>query len=103
MMTHNDETHKERQNDWVDSAMNSYRGRKTIPPPENLFEKIEEQIDAGNQTSMKLSWYVPIAAAIVLVVVNMTAVVQYSEISKNTVQQSAENYLITDYNLYDYE
>lgn len=99
----NDKSPKERQNDWIESTMNSYRGRQTMSPPDELFKRIEQVIDKDTRSSKKLNWYVPFAAAIVLLLVNTTAVVQYLEITNSSTELTTENYLINDYNLYDYE
>lgn len=92
---------------WLDETLGSLQGIKRATPPADLFARIEIRV---NQTESKIvpmsQWRPAVAAAIVLLVLNIFAMRLYTQrnISVATdegVEIAYETQLISDFKLYD--
>ncbi|MFT5336875.1 MAG: hypothetical protein ACI9YL_000877 [Luteibaculaceae bacterium] len=73
------------RNEWVEEVFQSMQGSQRIPVPGNLFAKIENQLEESGRTIIPLQiWGSVAAAALVLVAINISALMYYSNSAENT-------------------
>lgn len=94
---------KERDN-WVEEVFQSMQGSHRIPAPEDLFAKIENQLEGSGTKIIPFQLWASVAvAALVLVAINISAMKYYSNSAENT--NSVANSVqyespITNYEIY---
>ena len=92
---------------WIDEVMESMEGSERARPGEDLFSRIERQLDEGSTLDFrKGQWRMLAAAAILLLILNVFVVLQFSQDTRSRSQEvTAENgvshSLVSDYNLYE--
>jgi hypothetical protein len=88
---------------WIESVMNSHKGKMDLVPNESLFEKILAQTTKVKPISVRHLGLAGVAAS-VLVIINAVAI---QSINTQTISDASyfayedEIQLISDYNLYD--
>ncbi|MEM9821457.1 MAG: hypothetical protein AAF985_10310 [Bacteroidota bacterium] len=96
---------KNEKEQWMDEVFASLKGSKRAKPPADLLAKIEQQLDAPEAKIIPMARFrVAIAAAMVLLVVNVLSLYQYQQktASAQTEWNTGEaESLISDYKLYD--
>ncbi len=94
---------KEEKNIWIESVMNSHKGKTDLVPSASLFEKILSQTTKVKPISVRHLGLAGVAASI-LVIINAVAI---QSINTQTISDASyivyenEVQLISDYNLYD--
>ena len=90
---------------WIQDVFDSLEGSKRATPPSHLLSKIEQNLVAPEAKIIPMSNYrIAVAAAVVLLVMNVFVMYQYAQTSTNSFPESMTDNtesLITDYKLYD--
>ena len=93
------------EKDWIDDVLQSMGGNTPAAPDPDLLSRIEAEIDSEAKVVMFNRSWISYAAAILLLVCNVTLVSQFLN-NDNTAdyeysESSSESDLITDYKLYE--
>ncbi len=97
----------EKREKWMEDTFGSLEGMKRAKPDEDLFDKIEIKISQGKAKTVYFAqWRPAVAAAILLLVLNVFAIRQYGQQSGSVQTEigtdvAYETQLISDFNLYD--
>lgn len=100
------EEEKEKQQ-WVDGVFQSMKGSSKATPNPALFSLIEQQIEFSQaETIPKKQWRFAVAAAILVLIMNVSALILYEQddISSNGISKSDTMYsssLISNYQIYE--
>ncbi len=90
---------------WMDEVFNSLEGMQRAQPDEKLFENIEKHLFAPETKVIPLYWIrTAVAAAVVVLSINLYGVYEYTQRSSSQVEQSNTDSsypLISSYNLYE--
>lgn len=92
---------------WIESVINSTRGMKRAKPQSDLFAKIERRIQRVEAKIIPFRrLQIAAAAAVLLMVLNVTALSQYAKYAESEEQElsemeQSEQSLISNFNLYE--
>jgi len=98
---------RDEKEEWIDETLGSLEGIKRAKPPVDLFDKIEIQIKQGKTKTIYFTqWRPAIAAAVLLLVLNVFAARLYTQKSSSVetemgLEIAYETQLISDFKLYD--
>lgn len=98
---------KEDKEKWIDDVFDSMQGRKRAKPRPGLFAQIEGQIDALETKVIPMrQWNYAVAAAILILVLNVFALRQYTKNNESTVSEmvvsdDSSQSLISNYKIYE--
>lgn len=87
----------------IEQILQSMEGHKPALPPTDLFAKIESQLGKNNKSVPLFRVKLSAAAAILLLCINTSVIVFFSEYNAPSTNQSSANsniQLIDNYNLY---
>ncbi|MBK8504626.1 MAG: hypothetical protein IPL46_21905 [Saprospiraceae bacterium] len=93
--------------DWIDDIFNSLSGSQRAKPAADLFAKIEAQINQPEPKIIStLKWQPAIAAAILLLILNVFALRSYTQSGmpsdlELSMENDYETSLISNFQLYD--
>ncbi|RMG86072.1 MAG: hypothetical protein D6714_04800 [Bacteroidetes bacterium] len=91
---------------WIHSVLSSLEGSQRAKPAPRLFDQIQETIARREAPVVPLSWRrMGVAAAAVMLFLNIAALRHYSKTQSETTVQSSEysdaESLISNYNIYE--
>lgn len=95
------------QDKWMENIFHSMKGSQRAQPPSNLFTKIESQITSSKVKIVpRLSLRFVAVAATLILVLNISALLVYTQQNKasqmhSALQDSDNNTLITSFQIYD--
>lgn len=98
---------KEDRQKRIDEVLGSMKGSQRAQPPSDLFSKIDQKINQREATVVSLSsWRWVAAAAVILFLLNGTAMMRYARITKATASElldeaATDQSLISNYKLYE--
>lgn len=98
---------KEDKEKWIDAVFDSLQGSTRAKPGSGLFAKIENQIDGRDARFVPLpQWRIAVAAAVVLLCLNVFTVRQYLQSSKvateaGGAEEASDQALLSNYKLYE--
>lgn len=98
---------KDDKEQWIEDVFDSLKGSKRAKPNDDLFARIETEIESPDTKVIPLRQLRMIAAAaIVLLTLNIGALLQYTQSQKSNyenqvTESSHQTSLISDYKLYE--
>lgn len=97
---------KNEKEKWIEEVFDSATGSRRAKPSEDLFAKIERQIDIPNAKIIPLGqWRVAVAAAVVILILNIFAISQFNKGYESSTSELANDpsseSLISNYKLYE--
>lgn len=98
---------KEDKDKWIEEALGSLEGMHRAKPAADLFARIETQVSQAKiRTMPAFQWRPAVAAAILLLVLNIFAIRLYTQRTLSVASESGteiayETQLISEFKLYD--